>query len=47
MRRALSNEAGDGTFLTGVIVVPLITFFACDLIRSLLMNVPILRRTVH
>lgn len=47
LRRALSDEAGDGTFLVGMTVVPLITFIACDLITSLLMNVPILRRTVH
>ena len=47
LRRALSDKAGDGTFVTAVIVVPLVTFVACDVITSLLMNVPILRRTVH
>jgi surface polysaccharide O-acyltransferase-like enzyme len=47
LRRALSDKGGDGTFVTAVIVVPLVTFVACDLITSLLMNVPILRRTVH
>jgi surface polysaccharide O-acyltransferase-like enzyme len=47
LRRALSDRAGDGTFIAGVTIVPLITFIACDLITSLLMTVPILRRTVH
>lgn len=47
LRRTLSDRAGDGAFVAAVIVVPLITFIACDLITSLLMNVPILRRTVH
>jgi len=47
LRRVLSDQAGDGNFVAGVIVVPLITFAACDLITSLLMNIPVLRRTVH
>ncbi|UCD51991.1 MAG: acyltransferase family protein [Phycisphaerales bacterium] len=47
VRRALSGRAGEGTFIAGVTVVPLITFVVCDLITSMLMNVPILRRTVH
>jgi surface polysaccharide O-acyltransferase-like enzyme len=47
LRRALSDRAGDGAFLAGVTVVPLIIFVACDLITSLLMNIPVLRRTVH
>jgi len=47
LRRGLSDQAGDGTFILVATVVPLITFVACDLITSLMMNVPILRRTVH
>ena len=47
LRRALSDKAGEGSFVAAVIVVPLITFAACDLITSLLMNIPVLRRAVH
>lgn len=47
LRRAFSDQAGDGNFVAAVIVVPLLTFVACDLITSLLMNVPVLRRAVH
>ena len=47
LRRALSDRAGDGSFIAGVTVVPLITFLACDLLTSLMINVPVLRRTVH
>jgi surface polysaccharide O-acyltransferase-like enzyme len=42
----LKNHAGDGTFLAGVILVPLVTFAACYLVTSILMNIPVLRRTV-
>jgi len=47
LRRAFSDRAEEGAFIAGVTVVPLITFVVCDLITSLMMNVPILRRTVH
>ena len=40
------GKYGDGYFLTAVIVVPLATFIACYLLTSLLMNIPILKRTV-
>lgn len=43
---ALRNCAGSGNFLIGVLVIPLITFAACYLITSILMNIPLLRRTV-
>jgi surface polysaccharide O-acyltransferase-like enzyme len=46
MAIAFSKQADEGNFVAGVIVVPLVTFVACYLITSLLMNVPILRRTV-
>jgi surface polysaccharide O-acyltransferase-like enzyme len=42
----LGNRAGDGPFLLAVIVVPLVTFAACYLITSVMMNIPLLRRTV-
>ena len=42
----LGNHAGDGSFLLVVIVVPLVTFAACYVITSILMNIPLLRRTV-
>lgn len=42
----LGNHAGDGSFLLVVIVVPLATFAVCYLISSILMNIPLLRRTV-
>lgn len=47
LRRGFSDQAGDGSFIVAVTVVPLITFVACDMITSLMMNVPVLRRTVH
>jgi len=47
LRKSLKNHADDGPLVVGVIVVPLVTLVACYLITSLLMNVPILRRTVH
>ena len=46
IQNGLKNHAGNGTFLTGVLVVPLITFAVCYLITSILMNIPLLRRTV-
>jgi surface polysaccharide O-acyltransferase-like enzyme len=46
LRRELSDEAGDGTFLLGLIVVPLITFVACYFATALIMNIPLVRRTV-
>ena len=46
IQNALRNHAGDGSFLLGVLVVPLITFALCYLITSILMNIPLLRRTV-
>jgi len=42
----LGNHAGDGSFLSAVIVVPMATFAACCLITSVMMNIPLLRRTV-
>jgi surface polysaccharide O-acyltransferase-like enzyme len=42
----LGNHAGDGPFWLAVIVVPLATFIACYLITSVMMNIPLLRRTV-
>jgi len=45
-RRALSDRAGEGTFIAGVTVVPLMTFVVCYLLTSLLMNIPVLRRAV-
>jgi surface polysaccharide O-acyltransferase-like enzyme len=46
IQKGLKNHAGDGSFLLGVLVVPLITFTLCYLITSVLMNIPLLRRTV-
>lgn len=46
LAHALGKHAGDGSFLLGVTVVPLVTFIACHLITSLLMNIPVLRRIV-
>jgi surface polysaccharide O-acyltransferase-like enzyme len=46
IRRQMGNHAGEGTFLAAVILVPLVTFAACYLVTSILMNIPILRRTV-
>jgi surface polysaccharide O-acyltransferase-like enzyme len=42
----LGSHAGDGPFWLAVIVVPLVTFVACYLITSFLMNIPLIRRTV-
>jgi surface polysaccharide O-acyltransferase-like enzyme len=46
IQSGLKSHAGNGTFLAGVLIVPLITFAACYLITSILMNIPLLRRTV-
>lgn len=46
MRDHLGKRAGDGDFILGVVVVPFITFVICYLITSLLMKIPLLRRTV-
>jgi surface polysaccharide O-acyltransferase-like enzyme len=46
IRHQLKNHAGDGSFLVAVIVVPLATFAVCYAITSILMNIPVLRRTV-
>ena len=46
LRIGFSERADDGNFVAGVIVIPLVTFIACYLITSLLMNIPVLRRTV-
>lgn len=46
MRVLLSKHAGEGSFVAGVIVVPFITFVLCYIITSVMMNIPLLRRTV-
>jgi surface polysaccharide O-acyltransferase-like enzyme len=46
IRHQLRNHAGDGSFLAAVIVVPLATYAICYVITSILMNIPVLRRTV-
>lgn len=46
IRDRLGKHASDGTFLLSVITIPLVTFAVCYLITSLIMNVPLLRRTV-
>jgi surface polysaccharide O-acyltransferase-like enzyme len=46
LRHALGSRAGEGTFLVGVVVVPFVTYVVCYLITSLLMCIPVLRRTV-
>lgn len=46
MQSGLRNHAGDGNFLAGLLLVPLATFALCYLITSVLMNIPLLRRTV-
>jgi surface polysaccharide O-acyltransferase-like enzyme len=45
-RDRLGKHSTDGTFLLGIVGVPLITFIACYLLTSLIMNIPLLRRTV-
>ncbi|MDI9433511.1 MAG: hypothetical protein QM570_17490, partial [Planctomycetota bacterium] len=50
MRETLGKRGGsaDGPwdFLAGIVVVPLVTFVVCYLVTSLLMNIPLLKRTV-
>lgn len=46
LRNRQGERASDGTFLLSVIAVPIVTFIVCDLITSLIMNIPVLRRTV-
>jgi surface polysaccharide O-acyltransferase-like enzyme len=46
MQSGLKNHADDGNFLAGLLLVPLATFALCYLITSILMNIPLLRRTV-
>ena len=46
MRVLLSKHADEGSFVAGVLVVPFITFVLCYVITSVMMNVPLLRRTV-
>ncbi len=46
LRDNFGKEADDGNFVAAVIVVPLITFVLCYLITSLMMNIPVLKRTV-
>jgi surface polysaccharide O-acyltransferase-like enzyme len=46
IRDRLANHTGDGSFLLAVTVVPLATFIVCYLITTLMMNIPLLRRTV-
>ncbi len=45
-RDRLGGHASEDTFLLGLIAVPLVTFIACYLLTSLIMNIPLLRRTV-
>jgi surface polysaccharide O-acyltransferase-like enzyme len=46
LRGRLGKHANEHSFLLGVLVAPLITFTACYLITSLIMNIPTLRRTI-
>ena len=46
IRNRLSSHAGNGTFLAGVILIPPVTFAACYAITTVLMNIPVVRRTV-
>jgi len=46
MRNRLAGHVSEGTFLLGITVAPLVTFAACYLLTSLMMNIPLLRRTV-
>jgi surface polysaccharide O-acyltransferase-like enzyme len=40
------GKYGNGYFLPAVVVVPLVTFGACYLLTSVLMNIPVLKRIV-
>lgn len=46
LQHALKNHTSDGSFLLGVLLVPLVTFALCYAITSILMNIPLLRRSV-
>lgn len=46
LQHALRNHASEGSFLLGVLAVPLVTFALGYVITSILMNIPILRRAV-
>lgn len=47
IRRGLSRYATkEGNFAVGIVAVPLVTFVVCYLITLLIMNIPVLRRTV-
>ncbi len=46
LQHALRNHTNEGSFLLGVLVVPLVTFALGYLITSILMNIPVLRRAV-
>jgi surface polysaccharide O-acyltransferase-like enzyme len=46
IKNQFGNHAGHQPFVLIVIVVPLVTFVACYLITSVMMNIPLLRRTV-
>jgi surface polysaccharide O-acyltransferase-like enzyme len=46
LRERFGKHAGEGPFWLTVIIVPLVTFVACYLITSVMMNIPFLRRTV-
>lgn len=46
LRIGFSDHADEGSFIGGVIVVPLFTFVACSLVTTLLMRLPLLRRSV-
>lgn len=46
IRDRFGKHAGDGNFAFAMIAVPLVTFVVCYLITSLMMNIPLLRRTV-
>ncbi|OHB63301.1 MAG: hypothetical protein A2Y77_06800 [Planctomycetes bacterium RBG_13_62_9] len=41
-----TQVAGDGTFVAGIIFVPFVAFVICCLLTSMMMKVPLLRRTV-
>jgi len=47
LQHALRNHTSEGRFLLGVLAVPLVTFVLGYLITSVLMNIPVLRRTVR
>ncbi len=46
IRDRLGHHATGGLFVLGIILVPFVTFAACYGITSLMMNVPLLRRTI-